>query len=90
MIQMRSVGLFEAKNKLSELVEAARGGEEIVLTKRGKPVARLIAAASSAQDSAAAEAALARLDARREARARTGMGMKRGEILDLIRQGRKY
>lgn len=87
---MRSVGLFEAKNKLSELVEAARRGEEIVLTKRGKPVARLIAAAANAQDGAAAEAAFARIEARREARARAGMGMKPGEILKLIREGRKY
>jgi prevent-host-death family protein len=33
---MRSVGLFEAKQKLSELVERASGGEQIGITKRGK------------------------------------------------------
>ena len=33
---MRKVGLFEAKQKLSELVERASRGERIGITKRGK------------------------------------------------------
>ena len=33
---MRRIGLFEAKQKLSELVERAGRGEEIGITKRGK------------------------------------------------------
>ena len=33
---MRKVGLFEAKQKLSELVERAARGERIGITKRGK------------------------------------------------------
>jgi prevent-host-death family protein len=33
---MRTVGLFEAKQKLSELVERASEGEQIGITKRGK------------------------------------------------------
>jgi prevent-host-death family protein len=33
---MRKVGLFEAKQKLSELVERASRGEKIGITKRGK------------------------------------------------------
>lgn len=33
---MRKVGLFEAKQKLSELVERAEHGERIGITKRGK------------------------------------------------------
>jgi prevent-host-death family protein len=33
---MRKVGLFEAKQKLSELVERAGRGERIGITKRGK------------------------------------------------------
>lgn len=40
---MIEVGLFEAKTKLSEYVERAERGEEIVITRRGKPVARLTA-----------------------------------------------
>lgn len=33
---MKSVGLFEAKQKLSELVDRASQGERIGITKRGK------------------------------------------------------
>ena len=39
---MTTVGIFEAKNRLSELVERAAGGEEIVITRRGEQVARLM------------------------------------------------
>lgn len=42
---MRSVGLFEAKNRLSALVESASQGEEITITRRGQPVAMLVPAA---------------------------------------------
>lgn len=39
---MTSVGMHQAKTHLSELVERALGGEEIVLTRRGKPAVRLV------------------------------------------------
>jgi prevent-host-death family protein len=42
---MRTVGLFEAKQKLSELVERAREGEKIGITRRGTLAAVLIPAA---------------------------------------------
>ncbi|WP_411288352.1 type II toxin-antitoxin system Phd/YefM family antitoxin [Phenylobacterium sp.] len=35
------VGVLEAKNRLSELLEAAGRGEEVIITKRGEPVATL-------------------------------------------------
>jgi prevent-host-death family protein len=38
------VGAFEAKNRLSELLRAAEAGQSIVITRRGRPVARLISA----------------------------------------------
>jgi prevent-host-death family protein len=38
---MRSATLTEAKNQLSSLVDQVRAGETIVLTDRGRPVARL-------------------------------------------------
>jgi prevent-host-death family protein len=37
-----TVGIFEAKQKLSQLVERASKGEEIVITRRGKEQARLV------------------------------------------------
>jgi prevent-host-death family protein len=39
---MREVGAFEAKNKLSELLDLAEQGEEIVITRHGKEAARLV------------------------------------------------
>ncbi|MDR5703950.1 MAG: type II toxin-antitoxin system Phd/YefM family antitoxin [Armatimonadota bacterium] len=39
---MRKVNIHEAKTHLSRLVEQASAGEEIVLAKAGKPVARLV------------------------------------------------
>jgi prevent-host-death family protein len=41
---MRSVGLFQAKNELSALVERASKGEEIMITRRGQNVAMLVPA----------------------------------------------
>lgn len=38
---MRTVNMHEAKTHLSRLVDEASAGEEIVLAKAGKPVARL-------------------------------------------------
>ncbi len=37
------VNIYEAKTKLSSLVERAAKGEEIVIAKAGKPMARLVA-----------------------------------------------
>jgi len=41
---MKTVGLFEAKQKLSELVERANGGEQIGITRRGKLAAMIVPA----------------------------------------------
>mgnify|MGYP002788252429 FL=1 len=42
---MITVGAFEAKTRLSALLEKVASGEEVVITKHGKPVARLVKAA---------------------------------------------
>jgi prevent-host-death family protein len=39
---MESVGLFEAKTHLSELIARAERGEEVIITRHNKPVARLV------------------------------------------------
>jgi prevent-host-death family protein len=41
---MKTIGLFEAKQKLSELVERAGEGEQIGITRRGKLAAMLVPA----------------------------------------------
>ncbi len=40
---MSAVNLYEAKTQLSSLVEKAARGEETVICKAGKPMARLVA-----------------------------------------------
>jgi prevent-host-death family protein len=47
MVRMTQVGMHEAKTKLSQLVERAEAGEEIVIARNGTPVARLVAVAST-------------------------------------------
>jgi prevent-host-death family protein len=42
ILSMTEVGMHEAKTKLSQLVERAERGEEVVITRNGKPVVRLI------------------------------------------------
>jgi len=39
---MKSVGLFEAKSHLSEIIVAVESGQSIIVTKKGKPVARIV------------------------------------------------
>jgi prevent-host-death family protein len=39
---MKQVNIYEAKTQLSRLVEEVESGEEIVIARAGKPVARLI------------------------------------------------
>jgi len=39
---MDTVNLYEAKTNLSSLVERAAAGEEIVIAKAGRPMARLV------------------------------------------------
>src|SRR5438046_9419745 len=39
---MKKMGLFDAKNRLSELVDRAAQGEEIGITRRGKLTAKIV------------------------------------------------
>jgi len=80
---MTRVGVFEAKNRLSELIERAGKGEEITITRRGEVVARLVP-----PDSASArEKAVRAVAELREAR----KGVLLGDltIRELIEEGRR-
>ena len=44
---MESVGSFEAKTHLPQLLERVANGEEFTITKDGKPVARLVPVTAS-------------------------------------------
>lgn len=79
---MHTVGLFEAKQKLSELVERASNGEEIGITRRGK-LAAVITPARNTKTLAEAFAAIERIR-RRVKPLPKGMTVK-----DLIEEGRR-
>lgn len=40
---MTEVGTLEAKNRLSHLLDQVLEGEEVIITRHGKPVAKLVA-----------------------------------------------
>jgi prevent-host-death family protein len=60
---MKEIGAFEAKNKLGTLLDWVAAGEEVLITRRGKPVAKLVPSTASREAHVAAEAA-ARIRAR--------------------------
>jgi prevent-host-death family protein len=41
-LAMREIGAFEAKNRLGQLLDLVEQGEEVVITRHGKAVARLV------------------------------------------------
>jgi len=44
---MATISIYRAKALLSELIQRATAGEEIILASRGKPVARLVPVAAA-------------------------------------------
>ena len=44
MVKSAHVSLYEAKTQLSRLVDRALRGQEVVITRHGRPVARLVPA----------------------------------------------
>jgi prevent-host-death family protein len=44
---MEKIGIYDARARLSELVERVEAGEEVVLTRHGRAVVRLVAATAS-------------------------------------------
>jgi prevent-host-death family protein len=47
---MATVGAFEAKTHLAQLLERVARGEEIAITRHGRPIARLVPAAAGDRD----------------------------------------
>ena len=50
---MTHVGAFEAKTHLSELLDRVEAGEELVIARHGRPIARLVPVADMRQQRAA-------------------------------------
>jgi prevent-host-death family protein len=42
-----NISVYDAKTNLSRLLDRAAGGEEIVITRNGRPVAKLVAATAA-------------------------------------------
>ncbi len=64
---MAEVGTFEAKNKLSELLDRAERGERVVITRRGKPIAELVPVAHAEAQRQQAQEAMRRIRERAKA-----------------------
>jgi prevent-host-death family protein len=79
---MREIGAFEAKNKLGTLLDWVESGEEVLITRRGKAVARLVSA-ESGFDQAKARQAAANIRARS-----VGVTLGGLKIKDLVNEGR--
>jgi prevent-host-death family protein len=80
---MRQIGAVEAKSRLSELLVAVANGEEVIITKHGRPVAKLVP--FTAHDQTRVAAAIADLRGlRQKIRFSSGETVK-----DLIDQGRR-
>jgi len=79
---MREVALFEAKNKLSGLLDQVAVGEEFIITRHGKPVARLAPITPAFDRAKAQQAAKALLEARK------GVTLGGLSIKELVSEGR--
>jgi prevent-host-death family protein len=82
-----SVGAFEAKTHLAALLDRVEKGEEITITRRGVPVARLVPARADAAEIQRASEALRDLRARIAARG--GPPFTVEELLSIRDGGRK-
>ena len=85
---MVTVGSFEAKTKLAELLDRVEAGETVTITRRGKAVAKLVPAIAD-------EAERARRRALIEEIKRKRVGWDRGArpgstIPELIKAGRRF
>jgi prevent-host-death family protein len=80
---MREVGAFEAKTKLGQLLDQVEHGEEIIITRRGRPVARLGPAVPGFDRQAARQAA------QRIRAMSKGVTLGGLKIKDLINEGRR-
>lgn len=86
----QTIGLFEAKTHLSELVARAEAGDEVIITRHNKPVAKLVPITEVSPELVERRRkALAHLQAIGREVAEHGGPITREEILDWVREGRR-
>lgn len=80
---MKTFAVFDAKNRFSELLALVEAGQEVAITRRGTPIARLVSLnpADTAKQSAAVAEVFASL---RKLRERVELD---GDVKALARQG---
>lgn len=80
---MKAVAIYEAKARFSELLATVQAGEEVEITKHGKPVARLVAPENQEQTPEDVAAIFAQLK-------KLGEGFElAGDIKEIIAEGRR-
>lgn len=84
---MKHVGMFEAKTRLSSLVEEVEKGGEVVITRHGKPVAKIVRAEDPFTPEKIARRRQAIAELREMARQR-GQRISQEEIKTWIEEGR--
>ena len=83
-----TVGSFEAKTKLAELLDKVEAGETVTITRRGKAVARLVPATVDEDERARRRALIEEIKRWRIGKDR---GAKPGSTIpELIKAGRRY
>jgi prevent-host-death family protein len=86
----QTIGLFEAKTHLSELVARAEQGQEVIITRHNKPVAKLVPIGEvSPQLVERRHRAVAAMQAIGAEVAARGGPITQDEILEWIREGRR-
>jgi prevent-host-death family protein len=81
-----SVGAYEAKRHLAELLDRVEGGETITITRHGKPIAKLVPASGGATRPDVRKAVEEMKRLREEHGPVLGPGLT---IRDLIEEGRR-
>jgi len=79
----------DAKNTLPKLIDRALQGEEVVITRRGKPVVELRPASRRAVPASGTHATGTHEWLRARTRARPGIGLTSLELLDLIYESKE-
>lgn len=82
-----SIGAYDAKTRLSELLDRVERGEQIVITRHGRPIARLVP--EGGHDKAAAREAVARLVELGRQLNNQGVNLTDEEIRTLRDEGRR-
>jgi len=81
-------GTFDAKNKLSHLLDLVEQGDEVIITRNGKPVARIVADKASDADAERKRRADEAIEWIKQNRKGNDLG--EDTIKELIEAGRRF